>query len=121
MLITSGRTSCPWYHLNSEILLHSLQYGNFNHSDIASLDNGGNLRWSLLRNLCSIQSSKATSMLPSRRFSPTIFSLFFRNSMYSSSSTLLPVIVNYNCITNRCCVNSLFDFLYLVYSVSICI
>lgn len=44
--------------------------------------------------LRSIQSSKATSMFPSRRFSPAISSLFIRKNMYSSSSTLLSESVN---------------------------
>lgn len=54
------------------------------HSDNAFPDNGGKSRWRLLaafaikRQARSIQSSKATSMLPSRRFPPTIFSLSIR-------------------------------------------
>ena len=78
------------------------------HSDIASLDNGGNLRWSLLRIICSVQSSKATSILPSRKFSPTTFSLFIRNSMYSSSSMLLSVIVIYKYISLDCYLSILY-------------
>ena len=84
-----GRTNMSVVPPNFRKILRSLQYGNQNcNSDIASPDNGGNLRWSLLGIICSIQSSKATSILPSRKFSPATFSLFIRNSMYSSSSML---------------------------------
>lgn len=85
-------------------------------SDIASPDNGGNLRWSLLSDgncalpVCSIQSSKATSILPSRKFSPATFSLFIRKELsallpYSPTvctpprQCFLSVIVILNCTT----------------------
>ena len=83
------------------------------HSDIASLDNGGNLRWSLLRithqeRFRSIQSSKATSILPSRKFSPATFSLFIRIVCTPPRQCFLSVIVILNCTTIFFIVNRFF-------------
>lgn len=42
--------------------------------------NGGKFRWSLLGISLSVHSSEATSIRPSRRFPPAIFSLCFRSA-----------------------------------------
>lgn len=98
------------------------------HSDIASPDNGGNLRWSLLgipsmeiismKFICSIQSSKATSILPSRKFSPATFSLFIRIVRTPPRQCFLSVIVILNCNTIFFFVNKIFllTFYYIIFT-----
>lgn len=70
----------PWYHLNSDMTICTLSIRDNSFLKIIRYRfpfNGGNFRWSLLRLIFSVHSSKATSIPPSRRFSPTIFSLYF--------------------------------------------